>query len=160
MIEAGARGDGYNIVLQGDVASLSTMTPLERRRVLEDVAGVTQYDEELRKADRQRKQVETQLEMVDVFEKQQIDRIESLEKEREKALKYRDLIQELEESKSLLMQSKHRAQFEEIRMLGEERTRYISSSEELKDTCESSELRVQFLDDEICLLYTSPSPRD
>ena len=149
LIEAGARGDGYNIVLQGDVASLSTMTPLERRRVLEDVAGVTQYDEELRKADRQRKQVESQLEMVDVFEKQQIDRIESLEKEREKALKYRGLIQELEESKSLLMQSKHRAQFEEIRMLGEERTRYISSSEELKDTCESSELRVQFLDDEI-----------
>ena len=149
LIEAGARGDGYNIVLQGDVASLSTMTPLERRRVLEDVAGVTQYDEELRKADRQRKQVESQLEMIDVFEKQQIDRIESLEKEREKALKYRDLIQDLEESKSLLMQSKHRAQFEEIRMLGEERTRYISSSEELKDSCESSELRVQFLDDEI-----------
>ena len=44
LIEAGARGDGYNIVLQGDVASLSTMTPLERRRVLEDFAGVTQYD--------------------------------------------------------------------------------------------------------------------
>ncbi len=149
LIEAGARGDGYNIVLQGDVASLSTMTPLERRRVLEDVAGVTQYDDELKKADRQRKQVESQLEMIEVFENQQVERIESLEKEREKALKYRDLIQDLEESKSLLMQSKHRAQFEEIRMLGEERTRYISSSEELKDSCETSELRVQFLDDEI-----------
>ena len=149
LIEAGARGDGYNIVLQGDVASLSTMTPLERRRVLEDVAGVTQYDEELRKADRQRKQVESQLEMIDVFEKGQVERIESLEKEREKALKYRELMEELETSRSLLMQSKHRSQFEEIRMLGEERTRYISSSDELKDSCEKSELRFQHLDDEI-----------
>ncbi len=149
LIEAGARGDGYNIVLQGDVASLSTMTPLERRRVLEDVAGVTQYDEELRKADRQRKQVESQLEMIDVFEKKQVERIESLEKEREKALKYRELINELDNSRSLLMQSKHRSQFEEIRMLGEERTRYIASSDELKDSCEESEIRLQHLEDEI-----------
>ncbi len=39
--EAGARGDGYNIVLQGDVTNLSTMTSRERRKVLDDVAGVT-----------------------------------------------------------------------------------------------------------------------
>ena len=50
------------------------------------------------------------------------------------------------------MQAKHRSNFEEIRMLGDERTRYIDSSEELKDQCERSELRIQELDDEIVRL--------
>ena len=131
LIEAGARGDGYNIVLQGDVTNLASMSALERRRVLEDVAGVTQYDDELKKAERQRKQVESQLEMIEVFEAEQTRRVESLEKEREDARKYRTLMEELQTSRSLLMQAKHRSNFEEIRMLGDERTRYIDSSEEL-----------------------------
>ena len=152
LIEAGARGDGYNIVLQGDVTNLASMSALERRRVLEDVAGVTQYDDELKKAERQRKQVESQLEMIEVFEAEQTRRVESLEKEREDALKYRTLMEELQTSRSLLMQAKHRSNFEEIRMLGDERTRYIDSSEELKDQCERSELRIQELDDEIVRL--------
>ena len=70
------------------------MSALERRRVLEDVAGVTQYDDELKKAERQRKQVEPQLEMIEVFEAEQTRRVESLEKEREDALKYRTLMEE------------------------------------------------------------------
>ena len=47
--QANARPDGYNIVLQGDVTRLSKMTPVERRRVLESVAGVTSYDDEIKK---------------------------------------------------------------------------------------------------------------
>ena len=40
---ANARPDGYNIVLQGDVTSLAKMTANERRKVLDNVAGVTSY---------------------------------------------------------------------------------------------------------------------
>ena len=36
--QAGLRGEGYNIVLQGDVTNLATMTPHNRRGVLDDVA--------------------------------------------------------------------------------------------------------------------------
>ena len=55
---ANARPDGYNIVLQGDVTSLAKMTSKERRKVLDSVAGVTSYDEEIRKADKQKENVE------------------------------------------------------------------------------------------------------
>ena len=56
--QANARPDGYNIVLQGDVTRLSSMTSMERRKVLDSVAGVTSYDDEIRKAERQKSQVE------------------------------------------------------------------------------------------------------
>ena len=52
--QANARPDGYNIVLQGDVTRLSSMTAKERRKVMDSVAGVTSYDDEIRKAERQR----------------------------------------------------------------------------------------------------------
>ena len=45
---------------RGDVTSLSKMSSqVSDEKVLDDVAGVTSYDEEIRKADRQRKQVRT-----------------------------------------------------------------------------------------------------
>ena len=69
--EAGLRGDGYNIVLQGDVTNLATMTPHKRRGVLEQVAGVTAYDDEIRKANTQRKHVETSIGTIDIFEADQ-----------------------------------------------------------------------------------------
>ena len=65
--EAGLRGDGYNIVLQGDVTNLATMTPHKRRGVLEEVAGVTAYDDEIRRANTQRKHVESNIETIDIF---------------------------------------------------------------------------------------------
>ena len=90
---ANARPDGYNIVLQGDVTSLSKMSAGERRKVLDDVAGVTSYDEEIRKADRQRKQVEEYLERIAMIEQEQQRHLAELveeKKDAEKALKIRE----------------------------------------------------------------------
>ncbi len=149
LIEAGARGDGYNIVLQGDVTNLATMTPRERRRVLEDVAGVTQYDEELKRADRQRKQVEEQLEMIGVFEKDQQKRLKSLEKERKKALELREVKVALDAARITLMHANHQNRFEEIELLSEERTNYIERGEVLSAECTQNESRLQEIEDEI-----------
>jgi len=37
--------DGYNFVQQGDVTRMVTMSNLERRRVLEDISGISKFDE-------------------------------------------------------------------------------------------------------------------
>ena len=52
--ESGLHGDGYNIVLQGDVTTSSNDSTQEKS-VLEEVAGVTAYDEEIRKATKENK---------------------------------------------------------------------------------------------------------
>ena len=91
LAEAGLRGDGYNIVLQGDVTNLATMTPHKRRGILEEVAGVTAYDEEIRKANNQRKKVDNSIETIDIFEDDQKKRLKDLGKEREQAVSYTHL---------------------------------------------------------------------
>ena len=125
LAEAGLRADGYNIVQQGDVTTLATMTPHKRRAVLEDVAGVTAYDDEIRRATTQRKHVENNIETIDLFEKEQKGRLKDLAKEREQALKFKELKDELDISKVVLHQSRHRNRLDEVRLLGEERSRYL-----------------------------------
>ena len=125
LAEAGLRADGYNIVQQGDVTTLATMTPHKRRAVLENVAGVTAYDDEIRRATTQRKHVENNIETIDLFEKEQKGRLKDLAKEREQALKFKELKDELDISKVVLHQSRHRNRLDEVRLLGEERSRYL-----------------------------------
>ena len=43
--------------------------------MLEEVAGVTAYDEEIRKANTQRKHVESNIETIDIFEADQKGRL-------------------------------------------------------------------------------------
>ncbi len=147
--EAGLRGDGYNIVLQGDVTNLATMTPHKRRGVLEQVAGVTAYDEEIRKANTQRKHVETSIETIDIFEADQKSRLQELEKEREQALRFRQLKEDVDLARLTLEQSRHRNREGEVSLLLEERSNYIGREKELSEEIGSSGRRLDDFDKEL-----------
>ena len=147
--ESNARADGYNVVLQGDVTSLAKMTPMSRRKVLDNVAGVTSYDDEIRKAERQKNQVEEYLERIQLLEEELSVRMKDLKKERQAALKYRDLQIELEEAKIILMQSHHRSRLEEIDFIAVEQTRYLEEAKELKVVIQSGEKELLDMDDRL-----------
>jgi len=147
--EAGLRGDGYNIVLQGDVTNLATMTPHKRRGVLEQVAGVTAYDDEIRKANTQRKHVETNIETIDIFEADQKNRLKELEKEREQALKFRQLKEEADLARLTLEQSRHRNRKGEVSLLVEEKASYGEREKELSEEIVDSGKKLDEFDREL-----------
>ena len=149
LAEAGLRGDGYNIVLQGDVTNLATMTPHKRRGILEEVAGVTAYDEEIRKANNQRKKVENSIETIDIFEDDQKKRLKDLGKEREQALKFKDMKDELDEAKIILNQSRFKNKVDELRLLGDERSRYIDEKDILSSELTIGAKKVNDYDEEM-----------
>jgi len=147
--EAGARGDGYNIVLQGDVTHLATMTPRERRKVLDDVAGVLAYDDEIKRAERQRKNVEEYLERIAILEEELKARLKTLTKERVQAMKYRELGVALENAKVTLMHARHRSRFNEIQMIGDERSGYLERIEQFNVTIKEGNAELLELDDQL-----------
>jgi chromosome segregation protein len=59
--------EGYNLVQQGDVTRIVNMGNIDRRRVLDGIAGITQYDEDINKAEIKRKEVEDNLEKIDTL---------------------------------------------------------------------------------------------
>ncbi len=62
---ANVRPDGHNIVLQGDVTRVIDMAPVERRGVIDEIAGIAEYDDKKRKANRELEKVVDNIGKVD-----------------------------------------------------------------------------------------------
>ena len=155
--QANARPDGYNIVLQGDVTRLSSMTAMERRKVLDSVAGVTSYDDEIRKADRQKSQVEDFIERIALVEGEQKDQLKKLEKEKAVAERAKETKEEFDAAHVTLQQSRHLTAKAEIKHHSDERTRYLAEATELESKVKDAEIILLSLDDRIGELQTQIS---
>ena len=147
--QANARPDGYNIVLQGDVTRLSSMTAMERRKVLDSVAGVTSYDDEIRKAERQKAQVEEFIDRISLVEDEQKARLKTLEKEKSIAEKAKSTKEQYDVANVVLQQSKHLSAMAEIKHHAEEKARFLSEAALLEDSVKSSGKILLSLDDKI-----------
>jgi len=98
--------DGFNIVQQGLIAQLAQMDPLERRKIIERMAGIEAYDlkkeealKELEQADFNLKQVETRIGDV-------LEIMERLKEEKEAALRYEEIGIRINEIEDLLLLGK------------------------------------------------------
>jgi chromosome segregation protein len=149
---ANARPDGYNIVLQGDVTSLAKMTANERRKVLDNVAGVTSYDDEIRKATKQQEKVEGYIERIGLLEKEQLDRLATLEKEKALAEKAKEVTEEIQRSNELLLQSRYASMKNELEFHTGQRDQSIAASQTLMDEHKENEKTLLQLDDRIAEL--------
>ena len=149
---ANARPDGYNIVLQGDVTSLAKMTANERRKVLDNVAGVTSYDDEIRKATKQKDMVENYLDRIGLLEKEQLERLSTLAKERHVAQKAKEVSDAIHLTNAMLLQSRYATLKNELAFHIEERQKYLTESQRLLDEHKATEKVVLELDDKIAEL--------
>lgn len=87
--------DGYNFVQQGHINAITSMSNLERRRILDDIAGITKFDSDIEKADRKGEEVEQNMERIGIILKEIKGHLKSLERDRGGALKYKELKDEL-----------------------------------------------------------------
>jgi len=146
---ANARPDGYNIVLQGDVTSLAKMTANERRKVLDNVAGVTSYDDEIRKANKQKEMVENYLDRIGLLEKEQLERLSTLAKERHVAQQAKEVSDAIHMTNAMLLQSRYATMKNELKFHIEQRQKYLNEGQDLLDAHKAAEKTLLELDDKI-----------
>lgn len=90
--ELGIYSEAYNIVMQGDVTRIVEMSPIQRRRVIEDVAGISEFDEKKERALEELDRVRENIEKLEVVIAEVEGMLKSLEKDRNEALRYKELI--------------------------------------------------------------------
>ncbi len=100
LIHAKIEADGYNFVQQGDVTRIVEMTPAERRTILDDIAGITKFDNEINKAEDKKKITEENMGRIEARLDEIKRNMEKLEKDRKEALRYKELEEELKETKA------------------------------------------------------------
>ena len=99
---AGLYATGYNIIQQGDVIQTSLMSGTERRRKIEDVAGITAYDNRLRSTRSARNSVEADLTLLNDRSKEAKRTLKQLEREKEDAEKLEEILDKINKNELLL----------------------------------------------------------
>ncbi|HDM05754.1 MAG TPA: chromosome segregation protein SMC, partial [Candidatus Aenigmarchaeota archaeon] len=95
--------DGHNIIHQGDVTRVIEMNPVERRGIIDEIAGIAEYDEKKERAKKNLEEVEQKLREIEIILSERFETLKRLETERNIALKYRELTEELEKLQASLV---------------------------------------------------------
>jgi chromosome segregation protein len=98
--------DGYNIVLQGDIARLVDMSSLERRKIVEDISGITIYEDKKNKALNELNKADEKINQAEIILKERESYLKELKKERDQALKFKEVKDNLTRSKATLCHMK------------------------------------------------------
>jgi len=83
--------EGYNVVMQGDITRITEESPLERRKIIDEIAGVAEFDRRRDRALHELEIVRERVERVDIILTEVDARLEQLKVEREQALTYQNL---------------------------------------------------------------------
>ena len=99
-------GEGLNIILQGDLIRLIEMSPRERRKTIDEISGIAEYDEKKEKARHELERAREYIDKIDIRVNEVRANLEKLKKEKEDAEKYVKLNEELKSAKYVLTTKK------------------------------------------------------
>ncbi len=152
LASAGVTPEGYNVVMQGDVTGIINMTPHERREIIDEIAGVAEFDAKKADAHEELAVVETHIEEAELRIDEKTDRLDRLTDERETALAY----QELREEKQQLESYRTAAELEDKRETLQETREAIEATDEKlaaeRAVLDDRQARVTKLEDELAEL--------
>ncbi|MBP7708121.1 chromosome segregation protein SMC [Candidatus Pacearchaeota archaeon] len=103
LAQAGIDPNGFNIVLQGDITSLVKIGAEERRKIIEDVAGISIYETRKQKSLAELEKVEEKLKEVGAVLREKNAYLKNLEKDRQDALNYQKLDQTIKKCKATIL---------------------------------------------------------
>ncbi|MEB3206997.1 MAG: chromosome segregation protein SMC [Vampirovibrionales bacterium] len=158
----------YNVMMQGDVAGIVNMSALERRRIIDELAGIAEFDRKIDQAGAELATTTQNIERTEILRAEIADRLAQLAGERDKALKYQALkdeklsaesqldwikLRDLQRGQATTQENlansqkeqaiKRKAQKQIIQDIAETRAQLLAISEEIRRKGEDQQLAVK-----------------
>jgi len=92
--------DGHNIILQGDIVHFTNMKPVDRRLLIEEIAGISVFEDKKAKALSELERVEEKLTEANILLTEREAHLRELKKDRDQAKKYLDLKSKIKDNKA------------------------------------------------------------
>ncbi|MDV4342463.1 chromosome segregation protein SMC [Methanoculleus sp. YWC-01] len=89
LAKIGIKPEGYNVVMQGDITRIMEMSDTERRKIIDEIAGVAEFDHKREQAFSELEVVRERLEREEILLNELVARLDALQHEREQAVEYR-----------------------------------------------------------------------
>ncbi|MBI4210349.1 MAG: AAA family ATPase [Candidatus Diapherotrites archaeon] len=103
LLEIGVNPNGHNIVVQGDITRIIEMNAKQRREIIEEVAGLQEFQEKKEEALKKLEKVEQKVKDAHLVLNEREAYLQQLEKEREAALRCIALQDEAKRSKATII---------------------------------------------------------
>lgn len=137
--------DGHNIILQGDIGRFVDMKSNERRELIEEVAGISVFEERKQKALNELSHVQEKLNEAEIILAEREKTLSDLKKDRDIAMRYKELEGNITRNKAtrtnMLLQEKEAVIQEEESRIADFEKRLAKAKSEIEDIIKSNEGR-------------------
>ena len=103
LAQAGIDPNGFNIILQGEIQNFVRMQPEERKKIIEEVSGISIYESRKEKSMHELEKTEERLKEVSSILRERTAHLNNLEKERQQALRYKKLEADVKKLKASII---------------------------------------------------------
>jgi len=117
LAQGGIDPNGFNIILQGEIQNFVRMHTEERRKIIEEVSGISIYESRKEKSLRELGKTDEKLKEILSILRERTAYLNNLEKERQQALRYQKIEQDIKKFKASIINfdlNKRKKHLEEI----------------------------------------------
>lgn len=100
---AGVSADGHNIIQQGDVTKIVEMDAEQRRQIIDEISGISEFNEKKQKAEKELLKIEERVREAEIIINEKAGIMEKIKAERDAAMKYKELESELAKIRAALI---------------------------------------------------------
>ncbi len=93
----------HNVIGQGEVQRIIDMSPIERRKMIDEIAGISEFDDKKKEALKELDTVQERINNMRIILKEKEGNLEQLKKEREDAQKYLELKKRINNLKNSIL---------------------------------------------------------
>jgi len=119
LAQAGIDPNGFNIILQGEIQNFVKMHTEERRKIIEEVSGISIYESRKEKSLRELEKTEEKLKEIMSILRERTIYLNNLEKERQEALRFKKLEKDVQRYKASIIYhdlTKNKKQIENLNL--------------------------------------------
>ena len=149
LAQAGIDPHGFNLILQGEINDLIKATSEERRKIIEQVAGISVYEIRKQKSLNELEKTDSKLKEIAAILRERTAYLKNLEKEREQALKFKQLEKLVKKCKASIINKKIIDKKKEIEKINKELEIRDKEKEKIKSLIKNIQAQINDLEQEI-----------
>ncbi len=133
LAQAGIDPYGFNIMLQGEIAEIIRINPEGRRKIIEEVAGISVYETRKERSLRELEKTEEKLKEINAILRERTAYLRNLEEERLQALRFKKLEENQKKFKASIIYRNIEVKEKEVKRVNEEIEKNMKIKEKLKE---------------------------
>ncbi|MFB6190912.1 MAG: chromosome segregation SMC family protein [Candidatus Nanohaloarchaea archaeon] len=141
--------DGYHFVRQGKVTEIVEQSDVERRKVVDELSGVAEFDEKKEEAEEELEEVEQRLQEQEILLNEKKEHLKKLKDEKELALKYRELEDRKKKLEASILEVRKRALSNQLANINTETAEKEERIEELEEELEEIDSEIDEKQDRV-----------